>query len=372
MSVSRRKFLAWMGGAGLSTTIGSKAFAATQKHFEGYPESMGVLHDTVLCVGCRRCEEGCQKANDLPAPEKPFTDLTVLEEKRRTDAANYTIVNKYEVEDRPPYAVTEKPGSPAPGSPVYRKFQCNHCLEPGCASACFVKAFTKTPEGAVVYNKDVCVGCRYCMVACPFDVPTYEYHKALEPRIMKCTMCHPLIQAGKRDLPGCVEACPVEALVYGKRDDLIKLARERIRKHPARYIDHIYGEREMGGTNWLYVSGVDFDKVGMRTDLGNTPAPALTSGALSAVPIVVGLWPVLLTGIWAINQRKEKISEEEQKAAVASAVEKTRSEADQKLTQALEKAEKDKKSAIEKEVKKALEEAAKAQEEDADKPEEEE
>ena len=100
MSVSRRKFLAWMGGAGLSTTIGSKAFAATQKHFEGYPESMGVLHDTLLCVGCRKCEEGCQKANDLPVPEKPFTDLTVMEKQRRTDATNYTIVNKYEVENR--------------------------------------------------------------------------------------------------------------------------------------------------------------------------------------------------------------------------------------------------------------------------------
>jgi Fe-S-cluster-containing dehydrogenase component len=348
MSVSRRKFLAWMGGAGLSTTVGRRAVAGAPKHFSGYPESKGVLHDLVRCVGCRKCEAGCNKVNKLPAPEKPFDDLSVLEEKRRTHADTYTVVNKYAV------AGQEKP--------VYRKRQCNHCQEPACASACFVKAFKKTPEGAVTYDESVCVGCRYCMIACPFEVPTYEYDEVLTPRIMKCTMCHPLITSGERDIPGCVEACPVEALTYGERGDLIKIARERIRKYPERYVDHIYGEREMGGTNWLYVGGAPFDQVGMRTDLGTTPAPKLTSGALSMVPAVVGLWPVLLTGVWAINQRKEKIAEEEREQAVAEAVEQTRSEAEEKLSQALEKAEKDKEAAVEREVKKALEEAAKPSE----------
>lgn len=344
MSVSRRKFLAWMGGAGLSTTVGRRALAAGPKHFSGYPESKGVLHDLVRCVGCRKCEAGCNQVNKLPAPEKPFDDLSVLEEKRRTHADTYTVVNKYEVPDQ------EKP--------LYRKRQCNHCKEPACASACFVQAFKKTPEGAVTYDESVCVGCRYCMIACPFEVPTYEYDEVLTPRVMKCTMCHPLITSGERDIPGCVEACPVEALTYGERDDLIKIARERIRKFPERYVDHVYGEHEMGGTNWLYVSGAPFDQVGMRTDLGTTPAPKLTSGALSMVPAVVGLWPVLLTGVWAINQRKEKIAEEEREQAVAEAVEQTRTAAEEKLAQALEKAEKEKEAAVEREVKKALEEAA--------------
>ena len=146
--------------------------------------------------------------------------------------------------------------------PVFAKTQCNHCQEPACASACFVKAFTKTPEGAVVYDASVCVGCRYCMVACPFSVPAYEYNEPLTPRVMKCTMCHPRILEGK--LPGCVEACPKQAMLFGKRKDLLKIAWERITAEPGRYVEHVYGEKEMGGTNWLYISGASFQKIGMR------------------------------------------------------------------------------------------------------------
>ncbi|MEE4357801.1 MAG: 4Fe-4S dicluster domain-containing protein [Desulfococcaceae bacterium] len=349
MSVSRRKFLAWMGGAGLSTAVGRKAFAASNKHFEGYPDSFGVLHDTTLCVGCRSCEAACNKVNDLPQPEKSFTDLKVLDEKRRTDAAAYTVVNKYESVKKP-------------GLPQFRKMQCNHCLEPACASACFVKAFTKTKEGAVVYDASVCVGCRYCMVACPFNIPAYEYDKVLDPRVVKCTLCHPRLLEGK--LPGCVEVCPAEALTFGKREDLLALARERIRKHPDRYVHHIYGEKEMGGTSWLYITGESFEQIGMREDLGITPAPNLTAGALSVVPMVAGLWPLFLTGAYAMSRRKEKIAAEEQAEAVANAIAETNDAAEKKLAQALEKAKKEKEAAIQKEVKKALEEAVKAQEAD--------
>ena len=350
MSISRRKFLAWMGGAGVSTVFGKSAYAGTHKHFEGYPDSYGVLHDMTLCIGCRSCEEACNQVNDLPAPETSFKDLTVLEQKRRTSSTDYTVVNKYE--NKGQYR-----------SPIFSKIQCNHCLEPACASVCFVKAFKKTKEGAVVWDASVCVGCRYCLVACPFDVPAYEYESALAPRVMKCTMCQPRLEEGK--LPGCVEACPNEALTFGKREDLIKIARERIRKHPERYVDHIYGEHEMGGTSWLYLSGVPFEEVGMRTDLGVTPAPVFTAGALGAVPMVAGLWPVLLTGIWAINKRKDKIAREEKENAVSTAVADANEKAEKKLADTLTKAEKQKEAAIEREVKKALEEAAKAQEEAA-------
>ena len=355
MSVSRRRFLTWMGGASLGTAVGRKAYAGTHKEFKGYPDSMGVLHDTTLCVGCRRCEEACNKVNDLPAPEVPFKDESVLNQERRTTDKTYTVVNKYADDNRP-------------GGVTFRKLQCNHCKEPACASACFVKAFKKTPEGAVVYDASVCVGCRYCMVACPFNIPTYEYEKALDPKVMKCTMCYPRIKEGK--LPGCVEACPVEALTFGKREDLIKIARERILKYPEKYVDHIYGEYEMGGTNWLYITGTPFEKIGMREDLGTTSAPELTAGALGAVPIVVGLWPVLLTGIWAMTKRKEKISAEEKKQAVAEAVAETEASAEEALAKAMEKAKKDQEAAVAKEVKKALEEAAKAKEEGADEKEE--
>ncbi len=297
MSISRRKFLGWVGGAaGIGAMAGKSALAAGNKQFKGYPEGFGVLHDISVCVGCRRCESACNTVNELPAPDKPFTDLSVLDRERRTHAGTYTVVNKYT-------------GPEDQKAPLFKKHQCNHCLEPACASVCFVKAFKKSETGAVVYDPDVCVGCRYCMIACPFEIPAYEYDEPLTPRVTKCTLCHPRILKGQ--LPGCVEACPVEALTFGKRDDLLKLARDRIRKYPDRYIDHIYGETEMGGTSWLYLSNVPFSQIGMREDLGTTPAPKLTSGALSIVPMVVGLWPVLLMGVYAISKRKEADTKEE-------------------------------------------------------------
>jgi formate dehydrogenase iron-sulfur subunit len=297
MGITRRKFLGWFGAAsaGIGCMPVKSAFASSNKHFEGYPGSYGVLHDMTRCVGCRQCEEACNEVNSLPAPEQPFTDSGVLKQERRTTEKAYTVVNQYQVNGQK--------------KPIFRKIQCNHCLEPACASACFVRAFQKTKTGAVTYDPNVCVGCRYCMIACPFEIPAYEYNEAFTPRVMKCTMCYPRISQGQ--LPGCVEACPMEALTFGSREDLIKTARERIDKYPGRYVDHIYGETEMGGTNWLYLSGVPFSELHMREDLGVTPAPDLTSGALSVVPIVAGLWPVLLMGIYAINKRKEIIFKQE-------------------------------------------------------------
>ena len=355
MSISRRKFLGWLGAAGMGTTVGKQGLAASNKHFEGYPDTLGVLFDNTRCIGCRKCEAGCNEVNELPPPAKPFDDLSLLEQRRRTDANTYTIVNRYT-----PQA--------AAGAPVFGKVQCNHCLEPACASACFVRAFTKNTNGSVTYDASVCVGCRYCMIACPFEIPAYEYDQAFTPRITKCTLCHPRISKGL--LPGCVQACPTEALSFGKRDDLLRLGRKRIGDYPDRYLDHIYGEHEMGGTNWLYLSGVPFGDIGMREDLGVIPAPEYTKGALSAVPIVVGLWPVLLTGIYAISQRKNKIAQEEQSEAVAEAIEQAQAEAKVKLDEALARAEKDKLNAIEREVNKALEEAAASQTESESKSEE--
>ena len=353
MSITRRKFLSWLGAASLSTSTGKAANAASNKHFTGFPASKGVLFDNTRCIGCRKCEEGCNKVNELPPPPQPFNELSVLENKRRTTAKAYTVVNKY-----------DKIGGL--NGPIYSKVQCNHCLEPACASACFVRAFTKTKAGAVTYDASVCVGCRYCMIACPFEIPTYEYDNAFSPRIMKCTLCYPRISKGL--LPGCVESCPTEALTFGKREDLLRIGRERIRKFPDRYTDHIYGESEMGGTSWLYLSAVNFKDVGMREDLGITSAPKLTSGALSGVPIVVGLWPVLLTGVYAMSKRKEKIAEKEKQDAVAAALEKAQAEAEAKLMDAMQKAAKEKEAAIEKAVGKVLEETAKSKKPEAADP----
>lgn len=326
--------------AGAATT---KTGQAAHGVFSGYPESYGVLHDTTLCIGCRSCERACNEVNNLPEQDRPFDDLSVLEEKRRTDATRYTVVNKYKTSDKDHTIVN-------------RKNQCNHCLEPACASSCFVGAFTKTPQGSVIYDESVCVGCRYCLIACPFDIPTFEYDDATTPRVQKCTLCHPRLLEGK--LPGCVEACPMEALTFGKRVDLITIARERIRKYPERYVDHIYGEYEMGGTSWLYITSADdINEIGLRDDLGRTPAPEFTSGALLMVPIAIGMWPVLLGGIHKISERKAKMAEQEKKAAVANAIAETEEAAQERLSkreQALaEQREKAVKSAVDKALKEA-------------------
>ena len=141
MSISRRKFLGWLGAAGLGTTVGHKtARAASNKTFNGYPQSNGVLFDNTRCIGCRKCEEGCNKVNELPEPARPFSDLSLLDTKRRTTAKAYTVVNRYDDAGR---------GK----GPLYRKIQCNHCLEPACASVCFVSAFKKSSTGAVTYDE---------------------------------------------------------------------------------------------------------------------------------------------------------------------------------------------------------------------------
>lgn len=347
MSMNRRKFLGLMGAAGLSTALGTSAQAAS-KEFDGYPDSFGVLFDNVRCIGCRKCEAACNRVNDLPQPDRPFDELAVLDQPRRTTESKYMVINKYTDTSRT--------------SPLYDRLGCNHCKEPACASACFVRAFTKTETGAVIYDASVCVGCRYCMIACPFSAPAYEYDEPITPRVMKCTMCYPRIMEGK--LPGCVEACPKEALTFGRRKTLITVARERIKARPTLYLDHIYGEHEMGGTSWLYLSAVPFREIGKREDLGTTSAPKLTSGALAAVPIVTGLWPVLLGGIYAISKRKEIVAEQEKRDAVTDALTRAGRDAENKLKQSLEKAEIENKRLIEVEVKKAVEQATAQQSED--------
>ncbi len=345
--MKRRHFLGLMGAAGVSLTTAVTAKAASSADVAGLPNAGGVLFDASRCIGCRKCEAACNQVNELPKPAKPFDDLTVMDTARRTDAKSYTVVNKY----------VPKPGE----NPVFRKIQCNHCMEPACASACFVKAFKKSETGAVVYDASVCVGCRYCMVACPFNIPAYEYDKAFTPRVMKCTLCQPRLLEGK--LPGCVEACPKEALQFGKRRELINIAWDRVSGNPDKYVQHVYGEHEMGGTSWLYIAPKpSFAALGMDEGLGTTSAPELTSGALAAVPAVAGIWPVLLTGIYAITKRKDKIAEEEKKAAVEAAIAKASADAEAKLAEELEKAEVAGKRRIEVEVKKALEAAAKEQE----------
>ncbi|MBW1880773.1 MAG: 4Fe-4S dicluster domain-containing protein [Deltaproteobacteria bacterium] len=351
MTISRRGFL---GGAGLGAVAAASgtASAAGGKHFKGHPGSYGLLHDTTLCVGCRSCEVACAEVNDLPAPA-PVDTEEVFDEARRTTATELTVVNRYQV----PEADGKEAGDAA--SVVYRKQQCMHCNEPCCVAVCLVGAFEKTPEGPVLYHEDLCMGCRYCVMACPYYALSYEYDNPLTPEVMRCTMCRDRILEGK--LPGCAEACPNGAITFGRREDLIKLARNRIAKTPDRYLDHIFGEHEYGGTSWLVLAGTDFANIGLPEDLPPTPLPEIGTAYLGVVPLIITIYPGLLGGIYAFTKRKDKLAKEERDQAVAEARAAAEEQTRDKLTEANKRAKRDQERAVETAVKKALAEAAKEQ-----------
>ena len=254
----------------------------------------GVLVDTTVCIGCRECEYACKLAHDLPAgnPED-YADRTVFQTKRRPDAGNLTVVNGYRLENQQ--------------EPVTVKVQCMHCDEPACVSACIVGAFSKEETGAVIWDESKCIGCRYCMVACPFQIPAFEFLKPLEPRITKCDWCQERQKEDK--IPACVEICPVEALVFGRRCDLLDIAHERIKENPDRYIDHIYGEKEVGGTAWLYLAGKDFQTFDFP-QLGEKPAPGVSEAIQHGVFVYfvppLALYAVLGGVMWITKNNKEE------------------------------------------------------------------
>jgi len=336
MSFSRRGFI---GGA-VGALIGSGAAeAGTVKHFEGYPGRYGLLHDTTLCVGCRSCEFACAAVNDLPAPERPLDDMEVFETTRRTTDTALTVVNRY---------VEPTDGEP----PVYRKLQCMHCNEPCCATVCPVHAFEKTPEGPVLYNPEVCMGCRYCIMACPYNALAYQYDDPLTPKVMRCTMCYPRIKEGL--VPGCAEACPMGAITFGEREQLLEVARERIRKYPERYADHIYGENEFGGTSWLVLAGASFEKLDLLPGVTYEPLPAIATSYLGVVPLVITIYPGLLLGMYAFSKRQKAVAAEEKREAVSTALTEAEEASQQKLAAASERAKKDQERAVAAAVKKAL------------------
>ena len=263
---SRRKFLKYLAGTGSLLLYGKKANAS---RIQVKADQLAVLVDTTRCVGCRSCEKACNETNkDLPRkPAEIFKDKTVFEGRRRMDYSAYTVVNRYEGKKE--------------NTPAYVKFQCMHCLYPACVSACIVGAFSREPDGAIIYDAWKCIGCRYCMAACPFQVPAYEFKNVLTPQVRKCTFCFDT-KLSKGEVPACVQSCPMEAMTFGKRSRLIKTAKKRIAKYPDKYVPHVYGENEVGGTAWIYLSSVPFKKIDFPK-LGYHPAPEYTEPIQHAI-----------------------------------------------------------------------------------------
>jgi formate dehydrogenase iron-sulfur subunit len=280
------------------------------------------LIDTTKCIGCRSCQVTCKQWNDLSAEktalqgaDKGYTNPGKL------SAKTFVVLTSHEVAD-----------DRAPGGLRYAfaKRQCMHCQDPACASACPVTAFHRSGEGAVAYDASKCIGCRYCAWACPFGVPTAEWD-SLSPRMRKCTMCQDRLQqavpeerngqkltdeerkrfAAAYAVPACVKQCPAGALQFGDREALVREAKARIAKSPGKYVDHVYGEKEAGGTNMLYLAAVPFDRLGFRTDVGDVSYPHRSATALKAVPPAVIAVGASLGGVYALSKRRAEVEKHE-------------------------------------------------------------
>ena len=290
MQIDRRNFLKIAGATAAVPLLANKSAAAAQK--EPAPgHGLGCLVDTTLCVGCRKCEQACNQRNHLPKPKESFEEMAVLENLRRMDDTSFTVVNKYYPRNLGTLTWRQRP--------TYVKFQCMHCADPSCVSACIVGALTKAPNGAVIYDVSKCIGCRYCMIACPFQVPAYQYDDPLTPQVRKCTFCYAQVKDG--GLPACAQVCPREVITFGKRSDLLKLARWKIKSNPGKYQNRIFGEHEVGGTSWLYLASEPFENIGFPT-LSSTPPPRLTESIQHALTsylaFPVGLYAVLGGIMW--------------------------------------------------------------------------
>jgi formate dehydrogenase iron-sulfur subunit len=258
-----------------------------------------ILTDTTLCIGCENCVAACKRENEL-GEDMPHRW------KRRIDDLSSTRYT----------TIVRRPGD------RFVRQQCRHCLEPACVSACLVGALQQKkdaeglPEGPVIYDRDKCMGCRYCMMACPYGIPRYDWEKPV-PYIRKCHMCYQRVEAD--GLPACVEACEQKATIFGTRDELLAEAHRRIGSDPDRYVQKVFGETEVGGTSVVYISDIPLDFLAFQGDLGDTPLPDRTWAALSKVPPLVLGMGGLMTGLWWIVGRRMKLAEQAQQEAASPA-----------------------------------------------------
>jgi formate dehydrogenase iron-sulfur subunit len=245
------------------------------------PKTKAILIDITKCIGCKSCEAACKQLHGFPQDTEAKLSPTA-----------YTIVEEH-------------------GDRFVRRM-CMNCQDPACASACLVGALKKTDLGPVTYDSSKCIGCRYCLVACPFNVPRYQWAK-LAPFVTKCDMCY--ARQVKGEPPACVEACPVQASIVGWRDEILEEAQRRILSD-SKYVKHIYGSDEVGGTSVFFISDVPFEKLGFG-NVQTQPMPVLTATALGDIPTVVMVGGGLLAGLYWITNRRKLVALAEAEEAAA-------------------------------------------------------
>ena len=272
MKIKRRDFLKGAAGCGVLAAVGQPALSDA-KEKERLPGALGILYYATLCIGCQVCMVGCKKANDMPVESTDL--LKIWENPRDLSAKTLNVIKKYEA------GTGENKDQETDGFSFIKR-HCMHCVDPGCVSACPVSAMRKNPDtGVVTYNVDACIGCRYCQVACPFNIPKFQWDSAF-PQIVKCQLCSHLLAKG--EIPGCCSSCPTGASMFGPTNELLAEAKRRQQMEPGKYYDfpvasidsgktfsqkaahyvpEIYGENEVGGTQVLLLAGVPFGKLGL-------------------------------------------------------------------------------------------------------------
>jgi formate dehydrogenase iron-sulfur subunit len=243
-----------------------------------------ILTDTTKCIGCNECVLACKKVNHLESdiPRRWDSDDGL-------SARNWTSIL-------------------GEGDGDYVRKQCRHCLEPACVAACPVGAMHKTEIGAVIYDSSKCLGCRYCMMACPFGIPRYDWD-LIVPYVRKCILCYDRIKSGGQ--PACTEACPTKATIFGDRDELLGEAHRRITASPQKYVNRVWGESQVGGTSVLYISDIDLSFLTDGAHLGNEPLPQTTRAAMESVPLAFLGMGGAMTGLFWIIGRRMKLQKQQ-------------------------------------------------------------
>ena len=292
MTMDRRTLLKGAAAVG----AGAAVSAATPAEASGVrpvapPDAVGMLYDATRCIGCQACVVACKTANNMPGNlYDPPNDL---------NGETKNIIKLYEGD----------------GERSYMKQQCMHCIDPGCVNACMIGAFKKREYGIVTWDPDRCIGCRYCQVACPYNIPKFQWDTAV-PLIVKCELCNHMLARGEE--PGCCQACPKEAVIFGTYEELLADARQRIADRPERYYPagdpQIFGDTEGGGTQVLYLAGVDFEKLGLP-ELGDEGVAAqarnIQHGIYKGFIAPVALYGILGAVLWRNRRAAKKEASDE-------------------------------------------------------------